>query len=173
VVAAVILAVSFISGGLRSAATSAVCIAIILFTGLWNDSMVTLATTLVATALVMALALAIGVLIARSRKADGVLRPILDAAQVMPPFVYLVPALGLFLATRFTAIVAAGHLRGAGRHQAGGRRHPQRVAHCCRGRRVSRVEHQPGHHQGPAPDGALGDRPGRQPGNACTSSRWW
>lgn len=107
VVAAVILAVSVISGGLRSAATSAVCIAIILLTGLWNDSMVTLATTLVATALVMAIALAIGVLIARSRSADGLLRPILDAAQVMPPFVYLVPALGLFLATRFTAIVAA------------------------------------------------------------------
>ncbi|MGW2893005.1 ABC transporter permease subunit, partial [Streptomyces griseoruber] len=31
----------------------------------------------------------------------------LDAAQVMPPFVYLVPFLALFGATRFTAIVAA------------------------------------------------------------------
>jgi glycine betaine/proline transport system permease protein len=36
-----------------------------------------------------------------------VIRPILDAGQTMPAFVYLVPFLGLFGATRFTAIVAA------------------------------------------------------------------
>src|SRR5439155_1568114 len=35
------------------------------------------------------------------------LRPLLDAAQTMPSFVYLLPALALFGATRFTAIVAA------------------------------------------------------------------
>jgi glycine betaine/proline transport system permease protein len=34
-------------------------------------------------------------------------RPVLDAAQTMPPFVYLVPFLALFAASRFTAIVAA------------------------------------------------------------------
>ena len=34
-------------------------------------------------------------------------RPFLDAAQTMPAFVYLLPALALFGATRFTAIVAA------------------------------------------------------------------
>ena len=107
VVAVVIVAVSALTGGMRSAVTSTVCAAIILGTGLWHDSMVTLATTLVAAAVVMVLALAFGVLIARSRSANAVLRPILDAAQVMPPFVYLVPALGLFLSTRFTAIVAA------------------------------------------------------------------
>lgn len=104
---AALLAVSVVLGGLRSAVTTAVCLAIILGTGLWHDSMVTLATTLVATVLVMALALVLGVLIARSRTSDRMLRPVLDAGQVMPPFVYLVPALGLFLASRFTAIVAA------------------------------------------------------------------
>ena len=36
-----------------------------------------------------------------------VLRPILDAAQTLPAFVYLIPALALFGPTRFTAIVAA------------------------------------------------------------------
>ncbi len=107
VVGLVIVAISALTGGLRSAATSTVCAGIILATGLWNDAMVTLATTLVAAAVVMVLALVFGVLIARSRGANAVIRPILDAAQVMPPFVYLVPALGLFLATRFTAIVAA------------------------------------------------------------------
>jgi glycine betaine/proline transport system permease protein len=43
----------------------------------------------------------------RNRVVDRVLRPVLDAGQTMPPFVYLVPFLALFSASRFTAIVAA------------------------------------------------------------------
>jgi glycine betaine/proline transport system permease protein len=49
----------------------------------------------------------VGVWMGRSRAVDTVLRPILDAAQVMPPFVYLVPFLGLFGPNRFTGIIAA------------------------------------------------------------------
>jgi glycine betaine/proline transport system permease protein len=55
----------------------------------------------------MLLGVTIGVWMARSRRADLVIRPILDALQVMPPFVYLVPFLALFAASRFTAILAA------------------------------------------------------------------
>ena len=43
----------------------------------------------------------------RSRRADVAIRPFLDAFQVIPPFVYLVPALALFAPGRFTAIIAA------------------------------------------------------------------
>jgi glycine betaine/proline transport system permease protein len=43
----------------------------------------------------------------RSRLADAIIRPVLDAFQTIPSFVYLVPALALFGPTRFTAIVAA------------------------------------------------------------------
>ena len=43
----------------------------------------------------------------RSKRADSMIRPLLDALQTMPPFVYLVPVLALFGTTRFTAIVAA------------------------------------------------------------------
>jgi len=57
--------------------------------------------------LTMGLGVLFGVWIGRSNWADRILRPILDAAQVMPPFVYLVPCLALFGPTRFTAIVAA------------------------------------------------------------------
>ena len=69
--------------------------------------MMTLATTLVATVLVMVLGVVVGVWMGRSRRADRSIRPVLDAGQTMPPFVYLVPVLALFGATRFTAIVAA------------------------------------------------------------------
>jgi glycine betaine/proline transport system permease protein len=74
---------------------------------LWNDAMITLTTTIVATVLVMVIALVVGVWMGRSTKVDVVIRPFLDALQTLPPFVYLVPALALFQPSRFTAIVAA------------------------------------------------------------------
>ena len=95
------------------------CLLVILGTGLWNEAMKTLATTLVATLAV--------IVFARGRRGvDGPqpagrhrgVRPFLDAFQTIPPFVYLVPALALFGASRFTAIVAAVVVRCAGRHQA-------------------------------------------------------
>ncbi|MDX8149762.1 ABC transporter permease subunit [Lentzea sp. BCCO 10_0061] len=106
-VALVIVALSFMIGGVRPAIVSAVCIAALIATGLWQDSMITLASTLVATILVMLLGIVVGVWMGRSRRADRFIRPILDAAQVMPAFVYLVPFLALFSASRFTAIIAA------------------------------------------------------------------
>jgi glycine betaine/proline transport system permease protein len=68
--------------------------------------MVTLTMTLVGTLLVMALALQLGVWMSRSRRADVLIRPVLDAGQTIPPFVYLLPVLALFGPSRFTAIVA-------------------------------------------------------------------
>ena len=47
--------------------------------------MVTLAMTLVATVLVMVLALVFGVWMGRRRRVDTALRPILDAVQTIPP----------------------------------------------------------------------------------------
>lgn len=106
-VALVIVALSFLIGGVRCAVVSAVCVGLLVATGLWQDSMITLASTLVATIMVMILGVVVGVWMGRSRRADRFIRPILDAGQVMPAFVYLVPFLALFAASRFTAIIAA------------------------------------------------------------------
>ncbi|MET9633888.1 ABC transporter permease subunit [Lentzea sp. NPDC006480] len=106
-VALVIVALSFLIGGVRPAVVSAVCLGLLIATGLWQDAMITLASTLVATILVMILGVVVGVWMGRSRSADRFIRPILDAGQVMPAFVYLVPILALFSASRFTAIIAA------------------------------------------------------------------
>jgi glycine betaine/proline transport system permease protein len=105
--ALVLLAVAYVLGGWRPAAVTLVCEAVIYATGLWHDAMVTLAMTLIATALVMLVAVVLGVAMGRSRRTDIAVRPFLDAFQTLPPFVYLVPALALFAASRFTAIVAA------------------------------------------------------------------
>ncbi|MFE7928210.1 ABC transporter permease [Streptomyces sp. NPDC057456] len=106
-VAAVLIASGAVLGGWRAGVTTAVCLGLLVGTGLWSDAMTTLASTLVATVLVMLLGIVLGVWMGRSPLVDRLLRPTLDAAQVMPPFVYLVPFLALFGATRFTAIVAA------------------------------------------------------------------
>lgn len=96
-----------IYGGKRLAAISVLCVLAIVGTGLWSDTMVTLASTLVAAFITVALGIVVGTWIGRSKRADRWIRPILDAGQVLPAFVYLVPFLGLFGATRFTAIMAA------------------------------------------------------------------
>ncbi|MDQ4490941.1 ABC transporter permease subunit [Sinomonas sp. ASV486] len=107
VMALVLLGVALALGRWRTALVTLACEAVILGTGLWNESMKTLATTLVATLLVVVAAVAVGVLMGRSRLVDSIVRPVLDAFQTIPPFVYLVPALALFGPTRFTAIAAA------------------------------------------------------------------
>jgi glycine betaine/proline transport system permease protein len=105
--AAAILAIAFLLGGWKPTLIAAACEAVILGTGLWNDTMQTLAMTLVATLLVILIAIVFGVWMGRNRRVDTVTRPFLDALQTIPPFVYLVPALALFGPTRFTAIMAA------------------------------------------------------------------
>ncbi|MDQ0753308.1 glycine betaine/proline transport system permease protein [Streptomyces africanus] len=106
-VGAALVALGTVLGGWRAGVTTAVCVGLLVGTGVWSDGMTTLASTAVATVLVMLLGVVLGVWMGRSALVDRLLRPTLDAAQVMPPFVYLVPFLALFGATRFTAIVAA------------------------------------------------------------------
>jgi glycine betaine/proline transport system permease protein len=105
--AAAILAIAYLLGGWRPALITVACEAVILGTGLWNDTMQTLTMTLVASLLVIGIAMVFGVWMGRNRRADTLVRPFLDALQTIPPFVYLVPALALFGPTRFTAIMAA------------------------------------------------------------------
>jgi glycine betaine/proline transport system permease protein len=102
-----IILIAFLLGGWRPAVITLVCEAVILGTGLWNDSMQTLTSTLVATLLTVAIAMGFGVWMGRNRRIDAGVRPFLDALQTIPPFVYLIPALALFDPSRFTAIVAA------------------------------------------------------------------
>ena len=107
VVGAVLVVLAWLAGRWRTAVVAAVAVGLMVGLGVWNDAMYTLAATLIATVLVMVLGLLVGVWMGRSRTVDQVVRPVLDAAQTMPAFVYLVPFLALFGATRFTAIVAA------------------------------------------------------------------
>lgn len=101
-----LFALSMVIGGARAFVPTAICLTGIRALDLWNDSMLVLTMTLVATVLAMVLAVIFGVWMARSRRADFLLRPILDAGQTIPAFVYLIPVLALFGSTRFSAIIA-------------------------------------------------------------------
>ena len=95
---------AYLIGGFRVTILAVGLMILIVATGLWYETMVTLTQTVVATILTMIIGLVLGIWIGRSEKADKILRPFLDAGQTLPAFVYLVPMLGLFGPTRFTAI---------------------------------------------------------------------
>jgi ABC-type proline/glycine betaine transport system permease subunit len=74
--------------------------------GLWDQAMQTLALMLVATAAAALLGVPLGVALARSDRASLIARPVLDAMQTLPSFVYLVPAMMLFGLGKVPALLA-------------------------------------------------------------------
>ena len=102
-----VFALSAILSGLRPAIVATACLLLIAVLGVWEDSMVTLASVLVATGMTLVFGLILGILAARSNAFSAGLRPFLDFAQTMPSFVYLLPAVALFGPSRLTAILAA------------------------------------------------------------------
>ena len=66
------------------------------FMGLWENTIDTVALMVVSVAVAIAIGLPLGVIGARSQLADNIMRPILDAMQTMPSFVYLLPGILFF-----------------------------------------------------------------------------
>jgi glycine betaine/proline transport system permease protein len=106
-IVALVVAVALVVSGIRQAVLAAVCLLAILLLEMWGHSMATLGQVIVAATLTLAFGLVFGIACARNDRFSMILRPVLDAAQTMPAFVYLLPAVALFSPTRFTAIVAA------------------------------------------------------------------
>ncbi len=104
VTVAMIVALALIIGGTRTAILAFVLAMAIVFSGLWYEAMLTLTQTIVGCLLTMIIGIALGIWTGRNDRAERLLRPFLDAGQTLPAFVYLVPMLGLFGPTRFTAI---------------------------------------------------------------------
>jgi len=64
--------------------------------GVWPEAMVTLSLVLTSLAFCLAVGLPLGIFLASSDRAQNILRPLLDAMQTTPAFVYLVPVVMLF-----------------------------------------------------------------------------
>ncbi len=106
-VVSAVLGIAWVISGRRAAVVSSACLILVVLLGLWEHGMQTLASVLIAMALTLVLGGILGILSARSDPFRTILRPFLDAAQTLPAFVYLIPAVALFQPSRFTAIVAA------------------------------------------------------------------
>ena len=72
----------------------------------WDLAMMTLAIIIASVILSLAVGIPTGIIMARSNLVEGILRPILDAMQTMPSFVYLIPALMLFGLGKVPAVFA-------------------------------------------------------------------
>ncbi|MGW2222934.1 ABC transporter permease subunit, partial [Nonomuraea sp. NPDC001684] len=106
-VALAVLVLAWRVSGVRPALTALGCLLAIALLGVWEHAMQTMTTVAVAVLVTLVVGLLLGVAAARSPRWSAVQRPLLDAAQTMPAFVYLLPALALFETTRFTAIFAS------------------------------------------------------------------
>ncbi|MDY0288196.1 MAG: proline/glycine betaine ABC transporter permease [Sphaerochaeta sp.] len=83
-------------GSLKSGILFMVFLLIIGLFGYWDLSMQTLALVISSVLFALLVGLPLGILMARSDRTQKVFRPILDAMQTMPSFVYLIPALMFF-----------------------------------------------------------------------------
>ncbi|MFI1466391.1 ABC transporter permease [Streptomyces wuyuanensis] len=98
---------AWLVGNWVSAVTATAAMAAIGVLGVWTRSLNTLSQVLAALVLTLVLGFLAGVLCARAKRLERWVRPLLDAMQTMPQFVYLIPVVALFGATRTSAIVAA------------------------------------------------------------------
>lgn len=88
--------VSYRAGGFKLVVFSIVSLFYMLFTGLWEASMNSLALVLISVPLAVLLGFALGVLGFFSKRSQRVILPLLDIAQTIPAFAYLLPILLLF-----------------------------------------------------------------------------
>ena len=95
-VAAIIFLPCLIAGGLRLGLYSLFVIYFWGGTGMWDESMQTLALMGLSVLLCVVVGVTLGVMCSQSDRFDNFMKPILDTMQVMPAFVYLFPALFFF-----------------------------------------------------------------------------
>jgi glycine betaine/proline transport system permease protein len=92
----VILLIAWRVNGRKLAAGSVLAFVLIGLIGAWSEAMVTLSLVLTSLAFCILLGVPLGVATARSERLQKLSRPLLDAMQTTPAFVYLVPVVMLF-----------------------------------------------------------------------------
>jgi len=93
-------------GGLRAAMLALTAFATFALSGLWRESMETLALMLAAVSLSLLVGIPLGIAVGRSRRIERFVRPLLDSAQIVPAFAYLMPVVILFSVGPAAAVVA-------------------------------------------------------------------
>jgi glycine betaine/proline transport system permease protein len=103
---AVLTVIAFFLAGWRVALFTVLGLLFVISLNLWEPAMETLALVIVAAAISLAIGIPIGILAAKSRSVEAFIRPVLDVAQTMPAFVYLVPIVALIGIDEPPALIA-------------------------------------------------------------------
>ena len=74
--------------------------------GYWEMSMMTISLVIASVFFALIIGIPLGIVMARSDRAESILKPILDGMQTMPSFVYLIPALMFFGMGKVPALFA-------------------------------------------------------------------
>ncbi|WP_377289498.1 ABC transporter permease [Rhizobium sp. SG2393] len=106
ILAAMVAVVYAGSRNMRITIGTALAMAAIGLVGLWNDTMITLAMVTVCTLISILIGIPIGIVMARSDRAQGIVNPILDVMQTMPSFVYLIPVVMIFGIGKVPGLIA-------------------------------------------------------------------
>ena len=106
IVVALVFIIGWRAGDLRIGLASGFGMVAIGFVNLWEATMITVALMMVSVTIAVVVGVPVGVLAARNNLVDTLTRPVLDAMQTMPSFVYLVPGIMLFGLGNVAAILA-------------------------------------------------------------------
>src|ERR687893_276896 len=88
---AILGVIAFFLASWRVALFTVLGLVFVISLDLWEAAMQTLALVLAATGVALVIGIPIGIIAAKSETVETIIRPILDVAQTMPAFVYLVP----------------------------------------------------------------------------------
>ncbi|MEJ2135752.1 MAG: proline/glycine betaine ABC transporter permease [Desulfofustis sp.] len=105
-VIAVLGVVAWRVSGIKLGVFTVVTLVFIGLLGLWEDTMVTLAMVLCSVVFCTIVGIPLGILAGRSDNFEMGLRPLLDAMQTTPAFVYLVPIVMLFSIGNVAGVLA-------------------------------------------------------------------
>ncbi len=104
--AALVGAIGFKVGGVRLAAVTVGWTVFLAWSGFWSESMETLYLVVAALILAVLIGIPLGIFAASSDRRTAVMQGVLDTFQVIPSFVYLIPAVMLFSVGAFSSIMA-------------------------------------------------------------------
>jgi glycine betaine/proline transport system permease protein len=102
----IVAVLAYQTGGWRIAALAVAGLAFIALTGVWESAMVSVQLCGAAVLIAFVIGSALGVWAAMNDRVSAFLRPINDTLQTMPIFVFLIPAVMVFLVGEFTALIA-------------------------------------------------------------------
>jgi glycine betaine/proline transport system permease protein len=105
VIAAVIVLLTGLSAGPRTAIFSAAFLGYMGLLGFWDKAMTTLALLGTAACLSIAIGIPLGMYCARRPRFYSVIRPIMDFMQTMPAFVFMIPVIAFFGTGKPAAVV--------------------------------------------------------------------